>query len=847
MKKIAHFGAFDHDSYGDLLFPKVAEFLFPDFDLTHVALTSGKTAWTDACPVIGIDEAIRRADWDGILVGGGDIIHTAEWRTKKWKREIFTPFCGLPALWMGSAFLSTKLNIPVAWNAPGVPSPFPDWFAESAKSALGCCDYVAVRDVASRANLTTTAKSGIAVVPDSAVAIARMWPRRETRDHIVISPSRSDAATRASEINGMIEQLTQTLGILRDDVVAAPLMRWESEESSGAPKDFSVSIAARAASECESLKSAALLIGESRGYIGNSLHGLITAIAYGVPAVIIPPSHNPGAHKYRGFLEVCGIDPDKHIATNWTQAGTMLTGQKPQAITNTLPELDAHVERVRQVLNSGSIDKTDSWRRIATSIQKMGEALFFCGVPPDHLKHYSKNCETKADSFFEQTIELKQHLDNATAREQQLLCELEAWRKSFFGRLSHVANTGCHVVAGLVKKPRRIIRARNEEKKGCLHIHKAMNAYSFPKLYFFSGDSPFFWVRASTTQSHAAAEQGCIMEAAFQKNYPGGDSIPVFNRFCSGKVYGKIIAICRHQKIPYLVDIDDLFWELPDYSADEAKTDAEHLQSLESLCGHSWGLIASTPYLSKRLREKFPGKPVFLVENSPPAWHAPPGSLLIANTDALKMSSTNTEWFAKILHEAWELGVGLQLIGENDALTSCWLEPFAHSVPRLSYDEYHLMLRGGRFSLGLVPVEQSPYADAKSAVKILEMLTHGIPVVASETAPHRQLAEEHGTLPLRLVENTEEAWRNAICDAVGKLAGEQIETGKSVNAMLRETRIRQLSQWAEVYKSLPDVDELPAKNEKLRKFCRRQRVFDLLNPYISTLLIIAGIEKKDCR
>jgi hypothetical protein len=37
-KKIAHFGAFDHDSYGDLLFPLVAEaFLGSEFEVVHIA------------------------------------------------------------------------------------------------------------------------------------------------------------------------------------------------------------------------------------------------------------------------------------------------------------------------------------------------------------------------------------------------------------------------------------------------------------------------------------------------------------------------------------------------------------------------------------------------------------------------------------------------------------------------------------------------------------------------------------------------------------------------------------------------------------------------------------------
>ena len=35
--KIAHFGAFNHDSFGDLIFPYIAENYLKDFELVHVA------------------------------------------------------------------------------------------------------------------------------------------------------------------------------------------------------------------------------------------------------------------------------------------------------------------------------------------------------------------------------------------------------------------------------------------------------------------------------------------------------------------------------------------------------------------------------------------------------------------------------------------------------------------------------------------------------------------------------------------------------------------------------------------------------------------------------------------
>ena len=58
MKKIAHFGAFDHDSFGDLLFPFLTEYFLPDFSIVHVAPTNIKSRLKDTKPVISIAEAL---------------------------------------------------------------------------------------------------------------------------------------------------------------------------------------------------------------------------------------------------------------------------------------------------------------------------------------------------------------------------------------------------------------------------------------------------------------------------------------------------------------------------------------------------------------------------------------------------------------------------------------------------------------------------------------------------------------------------------------------------------------------------------------------------------------------
>ena len=118
-KKIAHFGAFNHNSYGDLLFPHIVENFIPEFDFVHVAPSSDHSGWSDQKPIISTSKAFSMKTWDGILVGGGDIVHSSEGFI--WNETLSKKFGGLISLWGGASILSGKLGIPCAWNSPGVP------------------------------------------------------------------------------------------------------------------------------------------------------------------------------------------------------------------------------------------------------------------------------------------------------------------------------------------------------------------------------------------------------------------------------------------------------------------------------------------------------------------------------------------------------------------------------------------------------------------------------------------------------------------------------------------------------------------------------------------------------
>ncbi len=339
-RRLAHFGAFDHDSFGDLLMPHVAEHMLADaFEIVHVAPTDDATAWTDARPIITAAEAIARDDWDGVLVGGGDIIQATLWSTALWTVDdaTRTDVAGLVACWIGAGLLGARLEIPVVWNAPGVPQPVPETFESQARRALAAVDYLAVRDDVSLANLAgVVASAETAVIPDTAISVADVWPVADERSGLLaVCVGAADSRDRGADLAAGIA--TARAAIDAGGVVELPLMAWADGTSD--------------ATERRTLRDVAEVIGASSGYLGNSLHGFIAAVSYGRPAVLVVPRGAASTHKYDGFVAAIGGDPADHIASDWSQ-GAALIGAAPVIDWRRAagPVMAAHWARVRATL-----------------------------------------------------------------------------------------------------------------------------------------------------------------------------------------------------------------------------------------------------------------------------------------------------------------------------------------------------------------------------------------------------------------------------------------------------------------------------------------------------------------
>ncbi len=352
-------------------------------------------------------------------------------------------------------------------------------------------------------------------------------------------------------------------------------------------------------------------------------------------------------------------------------------------------------------------------------------------------------------------------------------------------------------------------------------------------FYFPARDQAFHWVRNSSLYSPAARQHRINVRTMFRREEIGA-SVPVFDRFEMGFYFRKLHALCLAAGAPYLIDLDDLIWELPEFSSQSRLPSAYLVEFPERLTAGAAAITVSTPELKEHVERRFPEKTVFLVENSLPAWVAPRSGVLIANLDAFKMGKGQIGWFIDLLRLIFEHGLSIQLLGQNENLLDACCDIVVHSLPVMDYCSYLRSLASGQFRMGLLPVEHSSYADCKSAIKAIEFLAQRMPTVASDIAPYRRFAGLHDMCSFRVVPNTYEEWKQAVETFILQIPEEERRQGREINALLKATRDTQFQQWLAVVDFLHDRKPHP---ETMQRISRKMRPYRFAYTRIRPMLL----------
>lgn len=349
---IAHFGTFDVDNYGDLLFPYIARYRWPDCNWVHVSPTGKTTSFHDALPSITVQQAFEEK-FDAAIIGGGNIIHPRPTSLKAYKEVSNLAY---PSLWIGAAKLASEQQIPLTFNAPGIYTTEHTFLQRVLfRSVFSHSSYISFREQESvRIASSFTAKQ-CEIVPDTAFDIAKMWPTTAPPDNTFI------VVNLNPRYHSPVEKTAKYLDIISEKFNLP--IKFIIIGACHGDLEFSQKVQDRATTndsiieDISSLKNMAHSIANARYFIGSSMHGFITALSYRIPSLLLLNS-NP-MRKFTGLLDITELPPGI-ICNSWEQVMSQLDTPallSERSATKIDIALDKHWGKMRDVIEQKKNNK----------------------------------------------------------------------------------------------------------------------------------------------------------------------------------------------------------------------------------------------------------------------------------------------------------------------------------------------------------------------------------------------------------------------------------------------------------------------------------------------------------
>jgi polysaccharide pyruvyl transferase WcaK-like protein len=335
MKKynIAQIGTFDVENYGDLLFPVMLKHqLEKRMNNVRIDLFSPKggimpfTENTHVYPINEFEEACQKSKYDAIIIGGGDLIRLDSNISSDYQ-------CNMEAslsVWQLPILIGKKYNARIIFNNPGVPFAFNNNFHSVIRKIMTDVDYISVRDKQSKSNLVDCGVSNVQINPDTILAIDEVWSKKELSANYKIISKKNKILTRKNyiifqhnvpRINDTVylEKISEFIDYINDkyeyDIVLLPIGYVHNDIAilSKIKSIIKNSDKIHLIEEKLSPYDMITIIANSKGFIGTSLHGIITASAYNVPILAI---NNDSLVKVHGYLQAIGKENIEVIDIN---------------------------------------------------------------------------------------------------------------------------------------------------------------------------------------------------------------------------------------------------------------------------------------------------------------------------------------------------------------------------------------------------------------------------------------------------------------------------------------------------------------------------------------------------
>lgn len=368
--KIAQIGVFDTENFGDLLFPTILSHYIKDYQIDLFSPCGISympfNSTTHVYAIEELEEKCKQKEYKAIIIGGGDMIRVDSPPSSYYpNQEDFFKLWTLPIL------LGKVYDIPVLFNAPGVPFSFSKSIKPFVRDILDTVSYISVRDEHARDVLGECDVKNVNVVPDTVLSIAEVYPQNilcasrmklgkklnisfENR-YIVVQHNRCNIdnedylniikeGIRRIESKGY-KIVFMPIGYVHKDIDFLQKLYCTGDSNQCLIKD-----------KLSPYEMCAILAGSS-GYIGTSMHGVVVSYAYGKMALCI---NTQRYSKIGGVLEQMG-----HLEWNIQDIAELETVFDSE-IQKSVVQDDSVIQKIEQHFNILK-DKIDNEFRSSTT------------------------------------------------------------------------------------------------------------------------------------------------------------------------------------------------------------------------------------------------------------------------------------------------------------------------------------------------------------------------------------------------------------------------------------------------------------------------------------------------
>lgn len=305
MKKynIAHFGAFDIDSFGDSLFAEIfRNEIGKRIDINSITLFSvveRVNAYNNNGHVHSyneFEEMHNKMNFDAVVIGGGEMLHfkPISFKGKNDEKELVYP----PGhLWITPIQKAIKNNIPILFNGVGIPYSFSENQHKILENYLPHISYMSVRDQYSKGRICENIlnKESVRCVPDSVFLIDRYYDAKKVLDvkkdlfnRINLNSNKPYIVLQygtSYKLEELVQQLNKIKENYKYDVVLLPINH--CHEDLVALEKIKDQLQNKVTLISDKLNPDEIIsiIANAVMFLGTSLHGNLVASVYGVKCI----------------------------------------------------------------------------------------------------------------------------------------------------------------------------------------------------------------------------------------------------------------------------------------------------------------------------------------------------------------------------------------------------------------------------------------------------------------------------------------------------------------------------------------------------------------------------------